>query len=112
MTATGKSTEFSEVVRKLSQALAEEQDKARLVPLVAVTNERDLDMRRHIGRNYYLVYIVVSHDPHRPHFSRNCGRAEALLIYRLWECNLPKPQSHVVNFTVNPSTGEEAVVIA
>ena len=111
MAATGNPTHFNEVAEVLFRALAEGQDKAAIVPLVSVTNERDLDMRRHIGGDYYLAYIVVSHDPHRPHFSRNCGRAEALLIYRLWEFALPKPSTHVVNLAVNPSTGEEAVVI-
>ena len=71
--------------------LAERISKARkgsvaaILPLVSATDASGLEIRRFLGRNYHVEYIVSSHDPERIYFSENTDIGEILLVCRRWD---------------------------
>ena len=86
---------------------------AAVMPLVAATNKSGYEIRRFLGRNYHVEYIVTSHDPERIYFSENTSIGEMLLVCRAWNPDMgPKPPTKVVNLARNPSTPTDAISTA
>ena len=86
---------------------------AAVMPLVAATNKSGYEIRRFLGRNYHVEYIVTSHDPERIYFSENTSIGEMLLVCRAWGPREgPKPPTRVVNLARNPSTPADAISTA
>ena len=86
---------------------------AAVMPLVAATNKSGYDIRRFLGRNYHVEYIVTSHDPDRIYFSENTSIGEMLLVCRAWGSGRgPKPPTKVVNLARNPATPTDAISTA
>ncbi len=86
---------------------------AAVMPLVAATNKSGYDIRRFLGKNYHVEYIVTSHDPDRIYFSENTSIGEILLVCRAWDSGKgPKPPTKVVNLARNPSTPTDAISTA
>ena len=86
---------------------------AAVMPLVAATNKSGYDIRRFLGRNYHVEYIITSHDPERIYFSENTNIGEMLLVCRLWNSiKGKKPPTRVVNLARNPSTPTDAIATA
>ena len=52
---------------------------AAVMPLVAATNKSGYEIRRFLGRNYHVEYIITSHDPERIYFSESTNIGEMLL---------------------------------
>ena len=86
---------------------------AAVMPLVAATNKSGYEIRRFLGRNYHVEYIVSSHDPERIYFSENTSIGEMLLLCRAWRPGKGrKPPTKVVNLARNPSTPADAISVA
>ena len=86
---------------------------AAIMPLVAATNKSGYDIRRFLGRNYHVEYIITSHDPDRIYFSENTNIGEMLLVCRAWRpAKGQKPPTKVVNLAQNPSTPSDAISTA
>ena len=84
-----------------------------ILPLVSATDMSGLEIRRFLGRNYHVEYIVSSHDPERIYFSENTDIGEILLVCRRWNTGEgPKPPTRVVNLVRNPSTPTDAIATA
>ena len=82
------------------------------MPLVAATNKSGYEIRRFLGRNYHVEWIVTSHDPERIYFSENTNIGEMLLVCRAWNSsNGLKPPTRVVNLARNPATPTDAISI-
>lgn len=86
---------------------------AVILPLVSATDVSGLEIRRFLGRNYHIEYIVSSHDPERIYFSENTDIGEILLVCRRWDTTKEsKPPTSVVNLVRNPSTPTDAIATA
>ena len=86
---------------------------AAVMPLVAATNKSGFEIRRFLGRNYHVEYIITSHDPDRIYFSENTNIGEMLLVCRAWRVGKErKPHTKVVNLAQNPSTPADAISVA
>ena len=86
---------------------------AVILPLVGATDVSGLGIRKFLASRYHVDTIVTSHDPERIYFSENTSIGEMLLICRRWpDLGKPKPSTHVVNLTINPSTPADAVSVA
>ena len=86
---------------------------AAVMPLVAATNKSGYEIRRFLGRNYHVEYIITSHDPDRIYFSENTNIGEMLLVCRAWRSGRgQKPPTRVVNLARNPSAPADALSVA
>ena len=86
---------------------------AAILPLVSATDASGLEIRRFLGRNYHVEYIVSSHDPERIYFSENTDIGEILVVCRRWDSSSRiKPPTTIVNLARNPSTPTDAIAAA
>ena len=86
---------------------------ATVLPFMGAIDTSGLEIRKHLGNNYFVDTIVASHDPEHIYFSENTTISEILLVCRRWSSEKgPKPATKVVNLAWNPSTPAEAMPVA
>ena len=93
-------------------ALDEKGVVASVLPLTTATNASSLDIRKYLAKNFYVEFIITSHDLARGYFSENTTISDMLLVCHRWTSESDKPATKIINLYENPATPIAALSLA
>lgn len=113
--AFGSPREPGPVARSLADSLVADNRDTLIValPLFTATGNVRKGIRRRLQQDYWVHFIVASHDPEREQFSLNGRGPEVLVVCKPRAANQSEPSAtRVVNLAVSPPDSKKAQAVA
>lgn len=111
----GSPREPGPVARRLAGCLVEDDPDVLAValPYFTATGDSRMDVRQRLQEDYRVLFVLASHDPEQPCFSRDGRGPEVLVVCKPRTAVQAAPRgSMIINLTRNPANSEEARTVA